>query len=164
MIRRRQIIAVAVAGLGFISVASAQDATPASDTRINAAIQNISGQVASTEAMKDSALRNGAAVKASCMEEKARRLRATLTTAKNIRETWATASQNPAYAQRTMERMELLEASATTASEEARACSEARDLKFELEVIVPRNLPDAPPGWGIQTPPTFERPPLASPY
>jgi hypothetical protein len=127
-------------------------------------ITTLVGYVSQTEALRQNALHNGAAIKASCIEDKLRHLRTTLEAVKNIQSTWSVGSQNPAYAQRTMDRLVTLELSGNSYFEEARACTEARDSKFELEVIVPPNLPDAPPPWSIQTPPTFERPPLASPY
>lgn len=137
---------------------------PAAATRIGMTVTTIVGYINTVTNMKDDAMHNGSAIKASCIEEKLHRLNGTLEAVKTIQAGWSETSQNTAYATRTMDRLNLLELSANSYFDEARMCSAARDLKFELEVIVPPNLPDAPPAWSVQTPPTFERPPLASPY
>jgi hypothetical protein len=155
--RTPRLVLVVVTGVALSAVALAQDEMPATTTRIHSIVGSIIADVNTTSVLKDKALHDGAAIKASCIEDKLRRLQAVLETGRAVEQSWSTAQKSPAYGQRTLDRMNVLELSANSLAEEARVCTDAKTLQFELEVFVPPNLPDAPPGWPISTPPTFER-------
>ena len=155
-----------VVAIGTVSIVSLAHGDPAPDVgdRMHNAVGVIVDQIGFVTKLKAKAERDGLAIKASCIDDKLQRLRQALDGARSVERGWPLAQKNPAFAQRSMDRMDLMVVTASAFTEEARNCTDAHDLKFQLEVTPPPFVGSPPPGWPVQTPPTFERPPLASPY
>src|SRR5579883_2640074 len=96
------------ASLAVSAVVHAQAESPARPKAIDDGVSHIAANVAVVSALKDKALREGRAVKASCIEENLRRLSVMLQSAQGLQSTWAEAQSNPAYAQRTRDRIAVL--------------------------------------------------------
>ncbi len=167
----RRLGAVALGGLVLVAVARAQTPPPpdpfAGKTAIaTGAYGTIQARVQDIESVRADAAAHGQAVRVSCIDEKLKRARANAGTAKVIMDGWALGQGSVEYAQRSLDRLLLLQVYALVYSEEARACAEAKQIGDSLEVKVDRKLPDAPPDDHPDTGrlPHFERPPLASPF
>jgi hypothetical protein len=161
---RRRLSLLGLGTLCCLSLAHAEDSMPASTQRINELVSSIAGQLATTEALQQSAVAQGQGIRASCVAGAAEQLQKSLDAARALQADWNKSDHNAAYGQRIMNRVNDLELSANAETADARQCNDVSKLGFTLEVIVPPSLPDEPKGWSIATPPIFERPPLASPY
>jgi hypothetical protein len=143
-------------------------------------VTNIEARVADINTMRAQAQREGQAIKLSCIEDKLTRAKTNLAAAQQVMESWQLGMSNPAFSQRSIDRLLLLQVYAMVYSEEARACTDAQAIKSGIEVKVEPNVPPsdnpqkpptggpAPPVGGDDgipwRPPRLERPPFASPF
>jgi hypothetical protein len=106
------------------------------------------------------------ALRMSCIEDKLKKTQVILGAGKTIKRDWALGQQNPGFAKRSLDRLIELQLYATIYDEEAHACVDSRTVAFSLQVQVDKRVPQLPP-WGtppVDRSPTFERPPLGSPF
>jgi hypothetical protein len=144
-------------------------------------VANIEGRVGEIAAMSAQAQREGQEVKRSCIEDKLARAKINLTGAHQVMESWQLGASNPAFSQRSIDRLLLLQVYAMVYAEEARTCTDAQGVKAGIELKVEPNVPPssdnpqkpptggpAPPIGGDDgipwRPPRLERPPFASPF
>jgi hypothetical protein len=126
-------------------------------TKVNARIKEV-------EELRKVAVREGAALKLSCINEKLKKLRETRDNLRLIREGWQLGKTNRQFADRSLDRANILQLLANTTADEAYLCVDTRALATTT-VTVETDMPDVPPAEPeIPRPTVLERPPLASPY
>jgi hypothetical protein len=126
--------------------------------------ESIDGHIGEIEALLAKAVKEGKALKASCIEEKLRLTRHLQGSAKSVQDGWSMGEANPAFAQRNLDRMLLLQLYASIYAEEAHACVDSQELGQPLAVGYARPNDTAPTGLAPVPPVFFERPPLSSPF
>jgi hypothetical protein len=126
-------------------------------------VSSIQSRIYEIEALRLRAAQAGQAIKVSCIEEKLRRTRASLATAKSEQRRWPAIQSQPAAARASLENLQLQELYALAMAQDARACTDGKEL--DLSVVVRVDGPARPdPATDTVRAPTFERPPLASPF
>ena len=129
-------------------------------------IKSIDGRIEEVAQLRARALKEGSAVKVSCIDDKLRKLRAALDAAKVIEGGWHLARLNEPFADRSMDRLRVLEILAVANADAAYACTDAHlaGIKMTTQVEVTVDVPVGATGASAVRPPVIERPPLASPY
>jgi hypothetical protein len=158
--------------LGVSGVVSAQAVRSASfeqqTSTADEQMTTIARAVTEIEALRADAQKKNQAMRLSCIEEKLKSARASQIAAKQLRLDFGRfAALNPGYASRTLQRMLDLRLSAEAHEQDARACTDSTNVSFNLEVQVDKRLQGKDPPFAtpsFQTSPTFERPPLSSPF
>jgi hypothetical protein len=161
--RHAYIGAIVIVGIGA-AFARADKAFDDRTQTAGATLSQIETRMADIEALRGQAAAAGQGVKLSCIDEKLKRAKANLAAAKTVMDGWSLGEASPAYAQRSMDRLMLMQVYSMVYADEARACTNGKPGQ-SLEVKGGRGPGedgrDEPgfPGRG----PRFERPPLASP-
>jgi hypothetical protein len=126
-------------------------------------VSSIQARIYEIEALRTRAASQGQAIKVSCIDEKLRRARANLATAKSEQRKWPAIQDQPAAAKASLENLQLQELYALAQSQDARACTDGKDIELNVVVRVEGTSPTISPLDPVRAP-TFERPPLASPF
>lgn len=156
--------------LTFAAAAVAAQANapdPDAATRYTAEIvAQIANDAKAIEELRAEAVRNGAALQASCLDEQAKHANSNLATARQIGDGAALGKRDPEYAERSRQRLLLLSVYSMVYVDAARHCAGVVELRDSVEVTVVRHTFDVPLPIGADPsrPPQIERPPLASPY
>jgi hypothetical protein len=180
----RILVLMAVAAAVAVT-ARAQGPAPAPDAfqertaTATSTVSSIDARVNDIESLRAEAAKKGEAIRLSCIEEKLKRAKGNQAAAKSVMEGWQLGAANPAFSQRSLDRLLLLQVYAMVYVEEARGCTDVNALSQGLEVKVDPNVasqngsgtapggPSAaadPGGINWNRPPRLERPPLASPF
>jgi hypothetical protein len=140
------------------------DDTIARDAAVPAEkVTSIQAHIYEIDALRLRAAQAGQALKVSCIEEKLRRTRTALAIAKGEQRKWPAIQGQPAAARASLDNLQLQELYALAMAQDARACTDGKEL--ELKVLVHVDGPARPDPVTAPVPaPTFERPPLASPF
>jgi hypothetical protein len=150
--------------LGIGARAEGQASFESQTTTLHDAISAIQDKIREVDALKTQAIREGQAVRASCIEDKLRKIKVALHSAMVVQEGWSVARDNPAFAGRSMDRILLLKLYSVAHADDAYSCADAKGAQATvLKIDVPPPEGGATPLDPV-TPPTIERPPLASPY
>jgi hypothetical protein len=155
--------------LALVATARADDAADAAFTAKAARVEIVLGEMreksAELEKLRDRAAKEGDAIKLSCIDEKLKRLRTSLKSAQTIQKGYSVGRNDPGYAGRQLDRLNILHLLVLSVTDEAYQCagtsptaeslnSVTVDGQKQGDVPVPSPVP----------PPYLERPPLASPY
>jgi hypothetical protein len=128
---------------------------------VTGALQNIHERINEIGVIRADASAKGQVNRTACVASKLEKAKAALSSANTIMEGWSLGKDDPHYAERSTDRMLLMQLYATIALEEARACQEPKP-QSGLEVVAP--ILPGETRYDPARPPRFERPPLASPY
>ena len=159
----------AVLAAGGLVVYAQQAANPLAEKTAAAtsAYGTIQARVGDIESLRADANGKGQTIRQACIDEKLKRAKHNLSAAKTVMDGWALAQNNPDFAQRSLDRLLLMQVYAFVFVEEARACSEVKaTAPDQVEIRVDHTVPSGDDGNGATDPvrpPRFERPPLASP-
>ena len=156
--------------MAIVSVAALSAAARGDYASDGARIAQVQAQVdqlvRQVEALRADAAGKGEAIRASCIEEKLKALRNYARAIDIIHDSWPSAAHNPAFAQRSLQRVDAIVAGSNGYAADARACNEGResDVRFTVKVEVSTEPPPGNLGGGPLPLGPFERPVLASPY
>jgi hypothetical protein len=156
-----------LAALALGARAGGQESFERQTSYLKEAVSTIQEKVKEVEQLKLQATREGQAVKASCIEDKLRKIKVALHSATVVSDGWQVGRDNPAYAQRSMDRVLLLKLYAVAHADDAYNCA---DTKAAQTTVVRMDVPPSGQAQGPTIPfdpippPVIERPPLASPY
>jgi hypothetical protein len=155
-----------IMALGVIAaVARAEPGFDQKTAIATATLSQIDTRVADIDALRAQAAGSGQGVKLSCIEEKLKRAKANAAAAKTVMDGWSVGETSPAYAQRSLDRLMLLQVYSMVYAEEAKACTGAKagqSLDIKGDKSADENGKDER-AFPVR-PPKFERPPLASPF
>jgi hypothetical protein len=162
-VRRIRIVVVALA-LG--GVAAAQQTPPADPFAkrteiVTGALQNIHERIGEIGVVRADASSKGQTLRTACIDSKLEKAKSALSSANTIMKGWSLGKDDPAFAERSTDRMLLMQLYSAIALEEARACQEPKP-QSGLDVVAPTMPKEI--GFDPARPPRFDRPPLASPY
>ena len=153
---------IARRGVLLLVAALAIGAAPEDDPDFGAEkLGRIETLVNEVAALRDTAIKQGEAIRLSCVSEKLKRLRVVATSARHQADIWPKNFADPKLRTKAANDINELEARAKALTAEAHACVEVRPDELKVQMIT--NLPHMPPP-GTVPPPPFERPPLASPF
>jgi hypothetical protein len=149
-------------GVWLLFAALAIGAAPEDDPDFGAEkLGRIETLVNEAAALRDTAIKQGEAIRLSCVSEKLKRLRVIATSARHQADIWPRNFADPKLRTKAAKEINELEARAKALTAEAHACVEVRPDELKVEVVT--DLPHMPPP-GVPPPPPIERPPLASPF
>jgi hypothetical protein len=126
---RNRLILLVIATGGIALVARADNPGPSFKDRTSLATQAyslIEGRTGEITASKSEAGSKGQSNRVKCIEEKLKRAQQNQAAAKVVMEGWSLGESNPEYAQRSIDRLLLMQVYALVYAEEARACSDER--------------------------------------
>jgi hypothetical protein len=136
--------------------------------QLHDAIGTIQEKAKEVEALKVQAVREGQAIKASCIEDKLRKIKVALHSATVVEDGWSVGRDNPAFAARSMDRVLLLKLYAVAHADDAYNCADTKTAQTTVVKVDSTQPTGQAAGPTIPfdpiPPPVIERPPLASPY
>jgi hypothetical protein len=131
---------------------------------MNETLDVIHLRIQEIQALRTRAAKQGEAVKTSCIDDKLRRLQTTEGSAKALQGEWAQLLYKPSDPSKYVERLQLLRIYAVATADAAYACVGSRTNALVanwVAVSVPQN---GAPTLPTATPPSVDRPPLASSF
>src|SRR5262245_26229843 len=143
MLERRLAIGILLVGGSVSSVAFADDPFVSGTAAVAKMNTNIDTGIKDMEAIRVRAVRDGEALRLSCVDEKLRRARTVKTRAKSDSAAWAGTKESTAAQEKVLSAMRVHELYVLAFVEEARACVSAQVAKDGVVVRV-EAVPPAP--------------------
>jgi hypothetical protein len=168
-VRRLRLVVVALTLGGIAGAQPAPGPGPGDDPFarrtdvVNGALSGIQARISEIEVLRADASSKGQTGRTACIDSKLKRAQKALASANTIMSGWSLGKNDPGYAERSTDRMLLMQLYSSIALEEARACEEPKPQTGNEYKVGP-NVPTDQLGFDPARPARFDRPPLASPY